>query len=240
MRGAMLRRVCWGIALGLTVVPAQADIYYYVDANGVRHFTDNPRGDSRYQLAMKTPVYRSSSKPAGTGSIESTTSGWKLISPQSGRASIGWSLGGGSGKPFQIDEARRRQYAPLIERIATRHGLDAHLVHAVISAESAYNPRAVSSAGAMGLMQLMPATAQRFGVSNAFDPNANVSGGVRYLSWLMDKFNHNVNLALAGYNAGENAVIRHGHKIPPYEETRTYVDRVLRFYRHYRGLAMRQ
>ena len=107
-------------------------------------------------------------------------------------------------------------------------------MHAVISAESAYNPWAVSPKGAMGLMQLMPGTAERFGVSNPYDPIANMHGGARYLRWLLDRFNDH-RLAIAGYNAGEGAVQKYGNQIPPYQETQTYVVRVLNFYQQYRG-----
>ena len=111
--------------------------------------------------------------------------------------------------------------------------VDAALVHAVISAESGYNPGAVSRAGARGLMQLMPDTARRFGVQNIMDPSENIQGGVRYLRVLMQLFNGNMELAVAAYNAGENAVIRHGHRIPPYAETVHYVPKVLGFYRQF-------
>jgi soluble lytic murein transglycosylase-like protein len=108
---------------------------------------------------------------------------------------------------------------------ARQHGLDPLLVKAVILTESAGRRRARSPKGAMGLMQLMPATARRFGVADPDDPAQNIAGGTRYLRWLLDRFGGNVTLALAGYNAGEGAVDRHGG-IPPYRETRHYVRRV--------------
>ena len=120
---------------------------------------------------------------------------------------------------------------PIIANAARLHGLDAKLVHAVIRAESGYNEHAISPKGAVGLMQLIPATAQRYGVLNSHDPTENISGGTRYLRDLLKMFNGNVELALAGYNAGENAVIRAGHRIPPYPETMAYVPKVLNFYR---------
>ncbi|MFN7974788.1 MAG: lytic transglycosylase domain-containing protein [Acidobacteriota bacterium] len=116
-----------------------------------------------------------------------------------------------------------------IVRAAGRHGLPVALVQAVVAVESAGDPRAVSSRGAMGLMQLMPATASRFGVDDPLDPGQSLEGGCAYLRWLIDRFDGSVALALAAYNAGESAVDRYAG-IPPYEETRTYVRRVLERY----------
>jgi soluble lytic murein transglycosylase-like protein len=128
-------------------------------------------------------------------------------------------------------EKNRRQYAPLIDSAAARYGLDSALLHAVIRAESGYNPVAVSPKGAVGLMQLMPGTALRYGVENRHDPSANIEGGARYLSDLLRLFGANLTLAVAAYNAGENAVLRYGNTIPPYPETQQYVSRVLGLYR---------
>lgn len=127
-------------------------------------------------------------------------------------------------------------FAPDIERAADEVGIDAALVHAVITAESGYNPAAISKAGAQGLMQLMPGTAKRYAVKDAFDPKQNIRGGTRYLRDLLDMFNNNIELAVAAYNAGENAVIRHGRKIPPYRETQAYVPKVMRLYNKYSAL----
>jgi len=127
----------------------------------------------------------------------------------------------------------RKRYEPAIASAAKTHRLPPALLHAVITAESAYDPEAISTAGAVGLMQLMPGTAQRYGVNNRRDPVANVSGGSRYLRDLLKMFDNNLVLALAAYNAGENAVIKNGHKIPPYKETQTYVRRVLKYYNDY-------
>ena len=125
---------------------------------------------------------------------------------------------------------RVKRHSPLIEKTAAHYRLDSALVHAVIRAESAYNPDAVSHKGAVGLMQLMPGTAQRYGVSDRHDPAQNVSAGVRYLRDLLLQF-RSVSLALAAYNAGEGAVSRHGNQVPPFAETRQYVEKVIRFYR---------
>lgn len=117
---------------------------------------------------------------------------------------------------------------------AREFGVEEAIVRAVMHAESAFNPNAVSRAGAQGLMQLMPATAARFGVTDAFDPAQNIRGGVRYLAWLLKRFNGDLTLAAAGYNAGEGAVDRHGG-VPPYRETQTYVQRVGVLAERYRG-----
>jgi len=132
------------------------------------------------------------------------------------------------------NKKNRARFSPLIARAAQRYRLPDALLHAVITAESAYNPLAISHKGAVGLMQLMPDTARRYGVRNLTDPMANVQGGSRYLRDLLQLFKQNLRLALAAYNAGENAVIRHGYKIPPYQETQLYVEKVLQYYRQYR------
>jgi soluble lytic murein transglycosylase-like protein len=113
----------------------------------------------------------------------------------------------------------------IIFRAAERQGLDPRFVHAVIWQESKYKPRALSHAGAQGLMQLMPATARRFGCKDANDPTANVEAGTRYLGWLLKRFDGNVSLTLAGYNAGEGAVDKYDG-VPPYNETQNYVRKI--------------
>ena len=125
-------------------------------------------------------------------------------------------------------------FAQPIRDAAGRHAVDESLIRAVIHAESAYRPDALSPKGAQGLMQLMPATAAELAVPDAFDPAANIDGGSRYLSGLLKTFDGNIELATAAYNAGPEAVRRHGG-VPPYEETREYVRRVQILYRRYRG-----
>ena len=105
-------------------------------------------------------------------------------------------------------------------------GVDPLLIYSQMHQESTFKPRAVSNKGASGLMQLMPATARRLGVDNIFDPKQNIDGGIKYMRLLLDMFGGDVNLALAGYNAGEGAVIKYGNTIPPYSETREYVRRI--------------
>jgi|SRR5579859_4907180 len=127
--------------------------------------------------------------------------------------------------------ARAARYDSIIERAALSAAVEANLLRAVIVVESGFNSRAVSKRGAVGLMQLMPATASRFGVSNLYDPIQNVHAGAHYLKFLMNRFGQNVRLALAAYNAGEDAVERNGGQIPPFTETMAYVPRVLKIYR---------
>jgi soluble lytic murein transglycosylase-like protein len=125
------------------------------------------------------------------------------------------------------DAQRAAQFKPLIQKVAQETSMSPLLLHAVIAVESGYDAKAVSRKGAQGLMQLMPKTAQRFGVRNVFDPTENIRGGALYLKWLLDYFDGDLKLALAGYNAGEQEVVRAGYKIPAIKETRDYVPKVL-------------
>ncbi len=131
-------------------------------------------------------------------------------------------------------ESDPSRYASHIEAAARATNVPAALIRAVISAESAFNPYALSATGAVGLMQLMPDTAARYGVGNRLDPSQNIMGGARYLGDLMRMFNNNIHLSLAAYNAGEGAVIKHGRKIPPFPQTVAYVPKVMGYYRKYR------
>ena len=126
-----------------------------------------------------------------------------------------------------LDARRNTSYDAIIAEHASLHGVRPDLVHAVIQAESAFNPMARSLKGAMGLMQLMPATAVQFGVTNAYDPVQNIRAGVAYLKRLLDRYSHNEELALAAYNAGPGAVEKYG-AVPPYRETRDYVSKIRR------------
>jgi soluble lytic murein transglycosylase-like protein len=125
-------------------------------------------------------------------------------------------------------------YRSEISAAASQYGVDESIVRAIIHAESSYNPNALSRVGAQGLMQLMPATARRFGVGNAFDPAQNIRGGVQYLAFLLKRFNGDLRLAAAGYNAGEGAVDKY-RGIPPYSETQRYVQRVTLLADRYRA-----
>ena len=150
-----------------------------------------------------------------------------------------YTLKGVTGKPRRtasFDAANsiqnRRLYSPMITAAAQRLNLRPELLHAVVRAESSYDPRARSRAGAVGLMQLMPGTAQRYGVSERgrYDPEQNLKAGARYLRDLLKEFQFDLRLALAAYNAGENAVKKYGNRIPPYPETQRYVRKVLYYY----------
>jgi len=207
--------------LGLMLVsawipfPSFGDVFKYVDADGKIYFTDSALQGSDYRLewkrASKKLIKENSKRLIATGRRKHRIPKLSRLVP-----------------PKKLS-VRRIHYASLIENTAKRFSLHPELLHAVIRAESAYNPSAVSSAGAIGLMQLMPATAARYNVADIFDPVENVRGGAQYLRFLLDMFDHDLRLALAGYNAGENAVVKYGNKIPPYPETQQYVRKVLQF-----------
>lgn len=184
---------------------AAVRIYKYVDPRGVIHLTDRPP-DARYKLIYSGTTLAYASAPPNLVDLSTE----KL-----------------TGEGFAL-------YAPIIAEIAQRNNLDPALIHAVIKAESAYHSDAVSPKGAVGLMQLIPGTARRYGVTDSTDPVENIGGGARYLRYLLDLFDNDMRLALAGYNAGENAVIRNDYQIPPYAETRYYVTRVMSLYQAYR------
>ena len=126
---------------------------------------------------------------------------------------------------------RAQHYDPMIQRAAHAAAVRPELVRAVIAVESAFDAGAVSKRGAIGLMQLKPETARRYGVANAFDPEQNILGGARYLRDLLVRYGNNLELTLAAYNAGEDAVERYGRTVPPFSETRRYVPAVMRLYR---------
>lgn len=206
------------LAILSLVLPAGAlaDVYKFVDRSGHVYYTDNP-DHAGYRRIIETP------EPFTTPLRVNFGPG------RNGRSS---SQFGGTYRRARsaASERNRAQYAGLIADAAYRHGLDPALLHAVIQAESSYNPGAVSHKGAMGLMQLMPGTAARYGVRDPFNPVDNIGGGARYLSDLMDMFRSDVTLAVAAYNAGENNVIKYGNRVPPFPETRDYVSKVLANY----------
>lgn len=128
---------------------------------------------------------------------------------------------------------QQKNFTPAIKRAASTYHLDPALLHAVITAESAYKVNAVSNKGAMGLMQLMPETARHYGVTDSFDPDQNILAGAQHLSRLLKRFNNDLHLALAAYNSGEANVIKYGIRIPPFAETTAYVPKVMGLYRKY-------
>ncbi|MDO8426622.1 MAG: lytic transglycosylase domain-containing protein [Deltaproteobacteria bacterium] len=136
--------------------------------------------------------------------------------------------------PESFKNISKKKYDDIIYNMAAKYGIDPTLVKAIVKAESDFDAKAVSTKGARGLMQLMPETSRRMGVRDIHDPEDNVEGGIRYLSKLLKMFNWQVPLAVAAYNAGENAVLKYG-AIPPYSETQTYVKRVLYYYDTYKG-----
>ena len=153
--------------------------------------------------------------------------------PQGSTSTMIWRSGSpNAGTGFTLAEMKRNRsrFAPLINRVARQTSMRPALIHAVIRAESAYNPKAVSSAGAVGLMQLMPTTAANLGVKDSTNPLENIRAGSLYLKRQLDNF-QDLSLALAAYNAGENAVRKYGNTIPPYPETQQYVRKVLTFYK---------
>lgn len=187
-------------------------------------------GQGEYRLAglQATPTPRAFATPPATNPHSLKASGkgeYRLAGPQAmptPRASA-TAL---AGKP----------YAREIDQAARRNRLDPALVHAVIHVESRHQAAAVSSKGAVGLMQLLPATAERFGIADPGDPAANLAAGTRYLRRLLDQFDQRLDLALAAYNAGEGAVVRHGNRIPPYRETLDYVPSVMEKYHQWLGI----
>jgi len=198
----------WYIAAGIMLLAgaiqtAKADIYQFVDENGVVHFT-NVSG-----ARVKKPSKVVSEKRSATQAPPSST---------------------------RVTEHRTTHtdsipasYVNIINDACNRFGVDPSLVHAIVKVESDFNPFAISRKGAMGLMQLMPQTANTMNVRNTFSPDENVEGGVKYLRYLLDRYDGNISLALAAYNAGETAVKKWG-TVPPYKETQEYVKKILLIY----------
>ena len=177
------------LILGLST-NGMADIYKFVDKNGVIHFTNVPV-DARFKA-------------------------------------LGWEV------EF---EHYIGSYEAVIQKMAARYKVEPALIKAVIKAESNFDPSALSRKGAIGLMQLMPATAVNLNVSNPYNPHQNIEGGTKYLRNLTGLFGSDLKLVIAAYNAGENAVIKYGRNIPPYKETRDYVKRVTTYLTSYRKEA---
>ncbi len=201
MRRNKIRSVHYLLAISFlfifsTAVCVHADIYMYIDADGVMHFTNAPtESDRDYRVYIRERSrYRSSYNYS----------------------------------PDKYDE--------LISVASKQYGVDHRLVKAIIKAESDFNPKAVSKKGAMGLMQIMPQNFQSLDIEDPFDPRENIMGGTRYFKYLYDRFDGQLALSLAAYNAGPTAVDNYNKTIPPYRETEQYVQRVLTYYRNYKNL----
>jgi soluble lytic murein transglycosylase-like protein len=221
---------CAGLAA--FAAPAAADLYSYVDKSGRAVVTDHPPDDDRrYELFLRTPddyklkdaaEFRNLRNP-GDFRLRALSA---RLDPKEQAARDALNNPALAGKPFQSQ----------VFMAAKEHNVDPALVHAVILAESNYNPNAVSEKGALGLMQVMPGTGRRYGTKekDLRVPENNIRAGTQYLAELITLFNGDLRLAIAAYNAGENAVLRFGKKIPPFAETLAYVPRVMRAYEELR------
>ena len=194
-----------GTLIAGMAVNAHADIFQYVDDNGVVHYTNVPTSSKRKPAKVypeqkkQSPLTAAVARPAGDGQRNDSR------------------------------EAVPASYLNIINSACSRFGVDPSLVHAIVKVESDFNPFAISRKGAMGLMQLMPQTATTMNVRNTFSPDENIEGGVKYLRYLLDRYEGNISLSLAAYNAGETAVKKWG-TIPPYKETQDYVRKILQIY----------
>lgn len=202
----LIRNGVIALAIGIaSVMPAAAQVYKFVDENGVVNFTNIAPPKNYAYETLRFPCYASDPKCRAIS--------WEKVA------------------------LNTQAFDDEIRSAAARTGLEPSLIRAVIHAESAYQPRAVSPKGAQGLMQLMPETQQMLDVSDPFDPAANIDGGARHLSDLLREFKGDSTLAAAAYNAGAGAVQRYGG-VPPYDETREYVRRVNILYQRYRAAGI--
>jgi soluble lytic murein transglycosylase-like protein len=191
------------VGLSLVWVPAQAAYYLYQLPDGSRMVSDRKFESKDYKLVTRSRHLDKLGKLAAK-----------------------------KNENFQAPAINYMRFESLIHQAANRHNVDAALVKAVIHTESYFNPRATSRKGASGLMQLMPQTAEKLGVTDLYNPRQNINGGTKYLSQLMKRYSNSLSLVLAAYNAGENAVARY-KGIPPYEETQNYVKKVLTYRNFY-------
>jgi soluble lytic murein transglycosylase-like protein len=236
-----LTTLCALLGVALPAAAAGSGVYKWVDDQGVTHYTNVPgdqaraRDKTRIAVSNVDHVFRaaiyksvdangvvhySDRKPRGR-SFQTISFYCPACDPKS---TVNWSN----------TRLNLTAYADAINTAALAHGVDPALVRALIHAESAFNPNAVSRKGAQGLMQLMPATAQQYGVSDPFDAVSNINAGVEHLAGLIKRYNGDVKLVAAAYNAGEGAVQKYGG-VPPYDETRVYVERVGTLHKRYQG-----
>jgi hypothetical protein len=196
---------CAAMLVALPYHSAHADIYQYTDENGVVHFTNvSVAKGKKYRRVPESGTTNSHARPAP-----------RPVASHAGSAVTSTNV--------------PSAYLDSINTACDRHGVDPALVHAIMKVESDFNPYALSRKGAMGLMQLMPQTAVDMNVRNSFNPEENIYGGVKYLKYLLDRYEGNVSLALAAYNSGETAVKRWG-TIPPFPETQNYVQKIMKLY----------
>ena len=248
----------WGrCALALTALAlvasqrGRAEVYGYIDENGLADFAAERR-DDRYVLFMRGAAVASKGDDKAKDDSAIALQATELPDADAYlNASKRDALDNAAGMRQRLVRAVLQHpnvptVEPLIRQAASKHGIDPALVKAVIAAESGFNPQAVSPKGAIGLMQVIPDTGARYGVTGdarrtaaqkLADPKTNITTGVRYLSDLLRMFSGNLELVLAAYNAGEGAVQKHGNDIPPYAETQNYVKTVLQFYRYYNPVA---
>ncbi|MGL6070842.1 lytic transglycosylase domain-containing protein [Craterilacuibacter sp.] len=222
---------CSLIAASFTLASAaHADLYGYVDTAGQVHLASS-KLDERYQLFQKNPppemairkydVMADATRPGLGATLSRDSTQPKASSLPAGLPAA---------QPRLIKASTSAPYNRMINKVAREMKLDAQLLHAIVSVESGYDALAVSPKGAIGLMQVIPETGERFGVADLTKPDANVRAGARYLKFLLGLFNHDMPLVIAAYNAGEGAVKKYKNSIPPYTETRNYVSRVLATY----------
>ena len=234
-----LEKIAWGVIIGMTYLWTAAltepviagDIYQYIERDGTVSFTNVPTDNRFRKIAPESTRTTRTTRSSSSRARESTSRQRDDLSiafanfptTRQGYSPVsGWRTYKSEPDVNHMEDAIRRH--------ADLQQLSPALVRAVIKAESDFDPMAVSRTGAMGLMQLMPQTALEVGVRNPYDVDANISGGTRYLRYLLDRFDGNLALALAAYNAGPQTVERN-RGIPPIQETREYVSKVLRFYR---------
>jgi len=200
------------LALLLASFPAQAsaDIYKYVDEEGGIHFSNVPVDSKADRVVSEKAQTRTGSGPVYT--------------PASKLKAEYASYTPGKSEPLDDDVP----YSEIINTKCDKYGVSTSLVKAIIKAESNFNPRAVSNKGAVGLMQLMPATASYMDVRDSYDPEQNIDGGVRYVRYLLDNFGGDVELTVAAYNCGEGRVVRNGNCVPDIKETKNYVKKVMK------------
>ena len=244
LRSAQNPRISWrtpGRGLGLVgmlvllfshTAPAKADIWGFVDADRTPHFAAS-KLDDRYELFLRNSEFVESFRQTSVASSGQAVDTVKAAAKPAGPPVPAKMLA------FFEQSKNYKAVSPLLHEASKTHGIDYSLLKALIVTESGFNPNAVSPKGAVGLMQLIPPTAQRYGVTAAkggtieeklTDPKTNIKAGARYLADLMRKFPGRLELVLAAYNAGEGAVQRAGNKIPNYPETQNYVKTVMQLY----------